>query len=261
MLPRLVGTLLLLAAPAPPSAQPGVRFSVPGVSIGIRQPVYPKLVLVPGHPVYFDPAADSNYFFYDGLYWVYRGDGWYASEWFDGPWGLVTPEGVPVTLLRVPVSHYRHPPEAFLGWLRDAPPRWGERWGADWERRRPGWNRPDHRGEPAAAPLPTYQRHYTGDRYPRPDQQPALHDDMYFYAPRDAEVMALVQRQGRDRDRTAAGAAARRGAVQHQPDPPRARLELAAPAPGKDRKGDDDQGGRPEVRSGRQPRSPPGGTP
>ena len=40
-------------------------------SIGINVPVYPRLVRVPGYPVYYDPRAQSNYFFYDGLYWVY----------------------------------------------------------------------------------------------------------------------------------------------------------------------------------------------
>ena len=52
----------------------GIGIDMPGVSIGINMPAYPNLVPVPGYPVYYDPRANSNYFFYDGLYWVYSSD-------------------------------------------------------------------------------------------------------------------------------------------------------------------------------------------
>ena len=51
------------------------------VSIGINIPTYPRLVAVPGYPVYYAPGVDSNYFFYDGLYWDFEGDQWYSSPW------------------------------------------------------------------------------------------------------------------------------------------------------------------------------------
>ena len=91
-------------------AQVGIRFGVPGLSVGINIPVYPRLVEVPGYPVYYAPDGDSNLFFYDGLYWVYVDDRWYASEWYNGPWELVEPEAVPYFILRVPVQYYRRPP-------------------------------------------------------------------------------------------------------------------------------------------------------
>ena len=47
---------------------------------------------MPGYPVYYAPRINSNYFFYDGMYWVYQRDNWYASSWYNGPWGLVAPE-------------------------------------------------------------------------------------------------------------------------------------------------------------------------
>jgi hypothetical protein len=56
------------------------------VSIGINVPIYPRLVVVPGYPVYYAPQLDSNYFFYDGLYWVFQDDNWYQSSWYNGPW-------------------------------------------------------------------------------------------------------------------------------------------------------------------------------
>lgn len=48
----------------------------PGFSIGINVPSYPNLVRMPGYPVYYAPGVDSNYFFYDGVYWVFRDDIW-----------------------------------------------------------------------------------------------------------------------------------------------------------------------------------------
>jgi hypothetical protein len=66
------------------------------VNIGINLPLYPNLVPVPGYPVYYAPDLDSNYFFYDGNYWVYAQDGWYSSPWYDGPWDLVDPQLVPL---------------------------------------------------------------------------------------------------------------------------------------------------------------------
>ena len=93
---------------------------MPGITIGINVPVYPQLVLVPGYPVYYDPRAETNYFFYDGLYWVFQGDNWYVSSWYNGPWQLVAPVEVPLFVLRIPVRYYRHPPAYFRGWHADA---------------------------------------------------------------------------------------------------------------------------------------------
>ena len=76
-----------------------VGIGLPGVSIGINLPVYPELVPVPGYPVYYAPQVNSNYFFYDGVYWVYEQDNWYTSSWYNGPWQLVAPEVVPLFVL------------------------------------------------------------------------------------------------------------------------------------------------------------------
>lgn len=187
-----VAIALLLSPPSPARAQVSV-----GINIGIDVPVFPELVPVPGYPVYYAPSASANYFFYDGLYWVFVRDGWYASSWYDGPWHLVGPEYVPVYLLRVPVRYYRVPPPYFHAWRPDAPPRWGERYGPAWERRRAGWNRWDRRAAPRAAPLPLYQRRYAGDRYPRSfEQQRAIRSERYRYRPREAIAREQYQRPG-----------------------------------------------------------------
>src|SRR5262245_47737244 len=97
----------------------GVGISVPGVSIGLNVPAYPELVVVPGYPVYYAPRLHSNYFFYDGMYWVYVDDTWYASSWYNGPWALVGPEVVPAFILRIPVRYYGAPPLYFREWRAD----------------------------------------------------------------------------------------------------------------------------------------------
>jgi hypothetical protein len=182
----LVALSLLIASARSADAQVSVGIALPSVSIGINVPVYPELVVVPGYPVYYAPGTDWNYFFYDGVYWVYQGDSWYASSWYNGPWRIVRPEHVPLYVLRVPVRYYRNPPPYFRGWRADAPPRWGEHWGRGWERRHRGWDRWEHRSVPRPAPLPVYQREYSGDRYPHaPEQQHVIRSDSYRYRPRE----------------------------------------------------------------------------
>jgi hypothetical protein len=162
--------------------------AVAQVSSGINLTLYPDLVRVQGYPVYYAPQLDSNFFFYDGLYWVYADDSWYSSAWYNGPWDMVAPELVPLFALRVPVRYYRRPPPYFREWGPEAPPHWGERWGRDWEQRRGGWDHWDRASAPAPGPLPTYQREHSGDRYPSSDQQSALRNRNYHYQRREAVV-------------------------------------------------------------------------
>ncbi len=179
---RLIVLLTLLCLTTSAAAQVSV-------SININVPVYPELVVVPGYPVYYAPQLRMNYFFYDGMYWVYDGENWYSSFWYNGPWRLIVPVAVPVFILRIPVRYYQVPPPYFRAWKPDAPPRWGERWGREWEQRRSGWDRWDRRSAPAPAPLPAYQRNYSGDRYPRSEQQQrALLQQNYRHQPRDPVV-------------------------------------------------------------------------
>jgi hypothetical protein len=193
----LIASSLLLGSVTSAQAQVSVGIGLPSVEIGINVPVYPELVVVPGYPVYYDPRASSNYFFYDGVYWVYAGDNWYASSWYNGPWQLVRPEHVPLYVLRVPVRYYRHPPPYFRHWHADGPPRWGEHWGRGWERRRAGWDHWDRRAVPRPAPLPVYQRQYSGDRYPHaPEQQHSIRSEQYRYRPREAVTRERFEHRG-----------------------------------------------------------------
>ncbi len=195
----MVLLILLCCSTTPAPAQVSIGIGLPNLRIGINLPLYPELVPVPGYPVYYAPRLNANYFFYDGMYWVYLDDNWYASYWFNGPWSLVEPMYVPLFVLRIPVRYYRHPPPYFRGWRADAPPRWGEHWGPIWEQHRKGWDRWNRASLPPRAPLPRYQRHYTGDRYPRVEQQRTLRSRHYRYQPRDQELRQQMQRQGEQR--------------------------------------------------------------
>ena len=224
----LIVLCLLVGSLTSAIAQVSVGISLPSVSIGINVPTYPSLVRVPGYPVYYAPRLHSNYFFYDGMYWVYVDDNWYASSWYNGPWSLVAPEVVPLYVLRIPVRYYRAPPPYFRGWRADAPPRWGQHWGNSWEQRRSGWDRWDRRSVPAAAPPAAYQRRYAGDRYPQVAQQPALHGQHYRYQPREAAVRQHYQEHAVQRVAPAPAQAApqqRERTVQREQPAPRARQE------------------------------------
>lgn len=224
----------------PAMAQVSIGIGLPGVSIGINLPLYPELVPVPGYPVYYAPRLNSNYFFYDGMYWVYQGDNWYASSWYNGPWGMVGPELVPLFVLRIPVSYYRDPPQYFRGWRRDAPPRWSEHWGHAWEQHRSGWDRWNRGSVPAPAPLPVYQRQYSGDRYPRVEQQREIHNQNYRYQPREAVVQQHYREQAVQRAPTAAERG-QQGAQQERRAAPQDVQRSGQPAPQQQRGGEDVQ--------------------
>jgi len=227
---------MLLGSISAANAQLSVGIGMPGVSIGINVPAYPQLVAVPGYPVYYAPRVNSNYFFYDGMYWVYQQDNWYASSWYNGPWALVYPESVPLYVLRVPVRYYRQPPVYFNGWGRDAPPRWGEHWGNSWEQNHRGWDNWNRSSAPPPAPLPVYQRQYSGNRYPPAAQQQMLQGQNYRYQPHEAVVQQHYQAQQAQVPPMQAAPPPQRAAPAARAQPPQHAAEpiqrpAAAPAP------------------------------
>ncbi len=175
-------------------AQVSIGIGFQSANIGFSLSTYPDFAVVPGYPVYYAPQVQANLFFYDGMYWAYQNDNWYTSAWYNGPWDYIDPEFVPLFILRVPVQYYRQPPMYFRGWRADAPPRWGDHWGHGWEQHRSGWDRWNRRAAPAPAPLPTYQRQYSGNKYPRQvDQQRQLIQRNYRYRPSDPVARKLFQ--------------------------------------------------------------------
>jgi hypothetical protein len=171
------------------------RIGPPGADPGLRVPLFPYLAPVPGCPVYVASGMAANYFYFDGLFWIYRGGGWFAGIWYDGPWGLVPAEVVPMPLLWVPVRSFRDPPAGFRAWQGMEPPHWGEVWGAAWEARRSGWEQWDRHSAPALARLPGYQKGFAGPRYPRPEEQWDLHNRNFRYHPGEPLVKVVYQLQ------------------------------------------------------------------
>jgi len=219
----LVAFLLLLTATVPAAAQ---------LSIGITIGAYPNFMSVPGYPVYYAPDVGGNYFFYDGLYWVYQDDNWYSSSWYNGPWDSVDPMYVPVFILQIPVRYYRRPPQYFGGWQSDRPPRWNDHWGRDWAQRRQDWDQPRREANSTPAPLPDYQRRYSGKDYPRADQQQVLKQQNYRYQTQGASTS---QDSGKQADERQSGSVQRN--VQPQPtrDTSNANRTQSQPAPQQDR--------------------------
>ncbi|HET9462810.1 MAG TPA: hypothetical protein VFO43_02470 [Thiobacillus sp.] len=226
----LIALGMLMSPLAASDTQVSIGIGLPHVSIGVNLPAYPQLVVVPGYPVYYAPRLQANYFFYDGMYWVFQEDRWYASSWYNGPWWFVEPYAVPVYILRVPVRYYRHQPAYFRGWRPDAPPRWSNHWGRDWEQRRSGWDRWDRRAAPAAAPLPTYQRQYSGNRYPRQvEQQHELQQQRYRYQPRDPVVRQHYQARYQERTVQQAPAQQNRPGAPEERGPRQQAIQRPAP--------------------------------
>ena len=191
----IAAALAVAVGATPAAAQVSIGFSSGPVSIGINVPTYPQLVPVPGYPVYYAPSLPTNYFFYDGLYWVFQNGGWYQSTWYNGPWYPVPPDAVPLYILRVPVRYYHRPPAFFHGWYADAPPHWDEHWGHAWAESHRDWNHWDRAHTPRPAPLPSYQRSYAGNRYPHDGAQAAReHANQYHYQPRDQVVQQHYER-------------------------------------------------------------------
>ena len=191
----VLAALLLLWATVPATAQ---------VSIGITIGSYPQFAAVPGYPVYYAPDVGANFFFYDGYYWVYQDDNWYSSTWYNGPWESVDPMYVPIFVLQIPVRYYQRPPQYFGGWQSDQAPHWNDHWGRDWTQRRGGWDQPQRASNVAPAPLPDYQRQYSGKDYPRADQQRTLQQQNYHYHSQSAGDRPNSGRQPDDRGSQAA---------------------------------------------------------
>ncbi|MBU6460480.1 MAG: hypothetical protein KGQ58_06355 [Proteobacteria bacterium] len=192
----LLSLLFCLPALSFADTRISIGIALPGTSIGINMPYYPQLTPIPGYPVYYDPAANYNFFFYDGLYWVFRNDHWYSSSWYNGPWYQVNPYNVPAFILRIPIRYYRRPPVFFHDWDRDGPPRWGAFWGHDWDRRRQGWDRWNPHNAPHPAPLPQYQRAYSGRHYPHEiNYQDRIRSQHYRFQPHDSNARQYYYHQ------------------------------------------------------------------
>lgn len=97
----LLGMLLLSSVGA---AEARVNVGV-NINIGpppIVAPAPPEVVMVPSSQVYFVPGIEFDVFFYNGYWWSPRGDHWYRSRAYDGPWRTIERRYVPRPVIGVP---------------------------------------------------------------------------------------------------------------------------------------------------------------
>jgi hypothetical protein len=114
------------------------------VSIGINIPVSPpphvvftrppEMLVLPGSPVFVAPHPEVDVFFYSGYWWSPRGDRWYRSRAYNGPWRVMDHRYVPEYVRGVPrdyrstyahehripygqwkKQHHYHPAEPYRG--------------------------------------------------------------------------------------------------------------------------------------------------
>ena len=102
---------LAAGSPAPAgNVSIGVQINVPPPPIVLTAP--PSLVVVPGTPVSYAPAASYNYFSYGKRYYTFHNRAWFYATAFNGPWVVLPVEQVPPPVLAVPVGYYKSPPPA-----------------------------------------------------------------------------------------------------------------------------------------------------
>jgi len=62
----------------------------------------PALVMIPQSQVYFVPDPHIDVFFFGGYWWSPRGERWYRSRAYNGPWGVIERGRVPRAVVYMP---------------------------------------------------------------------------------------------------------------------------------------------------------------
>lgn len=96
----LLGAFMALGGVKEAAAQVQVNVNLGPPPIVVAEP--PAMVLVPHTQVYFVPEPNIDVFFYNGHWWSPRGERWYRSSAYNGPWTIVERRYVPGPVYRVP---------------------------------------------------------------------------------------------------------------------------------------------------------------
>lgn len=104
---KIIGLLFLVGAIMPFS---GIKEAAAQININIGPPPItvtapPAVVMVPNSRVYYVPDPDVDVFNYNGYWWAPRGDQWYRSRAYKGPWGVVDQRYVPAPVRQVPKDY------------------------------------------------------------------------------------------------------------------------------------------------------------
>jgi hypothetical protein len=96
----LFGAMLFAGWTKEAVAQINVNVNLGPPPITVAAP--PAVVMVPNSRVYYVPDPNIDVFNYNGYWWAPRGDQWYRSRAYKGPWGVVEQRYVPASVRRVP---------------------------------------------------------------------------------------------------------------------------------------------------------------
>lgn len=96
----LFGALLLYGWIKEAVAQVEVNVNLGPPPITVAAP--PAVVMVPNSRVYYVPDPNVDVFNYNGYWWAPRGDQWYRSRAYKGPWGVIDQRYVPASVRQVP---------------------------------------------------------------------------------------------------------------------------------------------------------------
>ncbi|MHB8781941.1 MAG: hypothetical protein ACYDAX_00755 [Desulfobacteria bacterium] len=84
----------------PARAEVNVNINLGPPPVVVAEP--PEVVLIPRSRVYFAPDPHVDIFFYGGYWWSPRGERWFRSRAYNGPWGVVERRRVPREVIVVP---------------------------------------------------------------------------------------------------------------------------------------------------------------
>ncbi len=114
----LAGLALTMILPMAQSYAANVNFNV-GVNVGVPPVVIsapPNFVAPPELGFYVAVGVPYDIFFYGNRYWLCRGNAWFASPYYNGPWVSVGFGNVPYLIRKYPLNrvhyfrdnYYRH---------------------------------------------------------------------------------------------------------------------------------------------------------
>jgi hypothetical protein len=99
-IPALLVVLFLSCPPENVLAEVNLNINIGPPPVVVAEPA--AVVLIPRSGVYFVADGGPDLFFYGGFWWSPRGNRWYHSRAYNGPWVVVERRNVPVQVVRVP---------------------------------------------------------------------------------------------------------------------------------------------------------------
>ena len=84
----------------PARAEVSVNINLGPPPIMVSAP--PAVVMIPGSQVHFVPDPQIDVFFYGSYWWSPRGEQWYRSKAYNGPWGAIERGRVPRAVVYMP---------------------------------------------------------------------------------------------------------------------------------------------------------------